>query len=60
MYDLRSANLLSFEGRRKGGRTHVEGLKVFADFGNELLAALFALREPGVWRVGLGEGEEGE
>ena len=39
---------------------HVEGLKVFADFGDELLAALVALREPGVWSVGLGEGEEGE
>jgi hypothetical protein len=48
------------ESGGKGEGRHVEGLKVFADFGNELLAALVALREPGVWSVGLGEGEKGE
>ncbi len=46
------------KGERAG--THVEGFKVFADLGDELFAALVALREPGVWRVGLGEGEESE
>lgn len=50
-------------GRKRGrgeDATHVEGLKVFADLGDELLAALVALWEPCVWRVGLGEGEESE
>ena len=40
--------------------THVESFKVFADFGNELFAALVTLWEPGIWRVGLGEGKESE
>jgi hypothetical protein len=42
-------------GMRGVGRTHVEGLKVFADFGDELFAALVALWEPSIRRVGLGE-----
>ncbi len=47
---------------KKGERveTHVEGFKIFADLSDELFAALVALREPGVWRVGLRESEESE
>ena len=45
---------------RKVWYAHVESFKVFADFGDELFAAIVALRKPCVWRVRLGEGEEGE
>ena len=48
------------EKERERAETHVEGFKVFADLSDELFAALVALREPGVWCVGLGEGEESE
>jgi len=47
-------------GKGGGSGTHVEGFKVFADFSDELFAALVALWKPCVWRVGLREGEEGE
>jgi hypothetical protein len=43
-----------------GGITYVEGFEVFADFGDELFAALVALREAVILCVGLGEGEKGE
>ena len=44
--------------RRRGGESHVEGFKVFADLCNELFATLIALWEAGVWLVGLGKSEE--
>jgi hypothetical protein len=45
---------------RKTGLTHVEGFKVFADFGDELFTALVALREAFIWCICLGESEERE
>lgn len=45
---------------RERGITYVEGFEVFADFGDELFAALVALREAVILCVGLGEGEKGE
>jgi hypothetical protein len=44
------------DGTCEGDATHVEGFKVFADFGDELLAALVALGQPCVWLVCLGQG----
>jgi hypothetical protein len=40
--------------------THVEGFKVFAHFGDELFAALIAVREVFIWRICLGKGKEGK
>ena len=58
LYGLRQASLLSRKEGGGGRGTHV--VNVFADLGNELLAALIVPREPGVWLVGLVEGDESE
>lgn len=44
------------EGDGTQTQTHVEGFKVFADFGDELLAALVAFGQACVWLVCLGQG----